>query len=413
VLNGARSDPDRLRAKPVYKEAMKPSILILGATGVFGRRLAAHLARTGDLRLLVSSRRLERSSRLAGRLRELAQTKATIRPIALDVNQECAGVLKAEKPAIVVDCSGPFQAMDYTVAEAVCEAGSHFVDLADARGYLTGFGPALDRGFRQAGLVALAGASSSPALAAAAVASLSKGWRRVREIEIAIVPGGQSEVGEAAVAAALSYCGRPVPIVENGRLENVTGWGENHHVQIEGVGRPRVSPVETSDAELLQQLYPEAERIRFWAGLESGLEHWGLRLLSTLRRRGLPGVAGPLERHAAAFTRARSITRLMTGDTGGMVVRVAGTDMDGADVLGEWRLVARNNEGPHVPPSPAATCVRAILAGRMEPGARPALDLELGEIEREFAPYAIETAREVTGSRHGEPLKDKGHHGAR
>jgi len=374
---------------------MTRPILILGATGVFGRRLAAHLAREPGLRLLVSSRSLDRAARLAADLAGRPETTAALEPVAVDVNHEPGNVFASCKPGLVIDCSGPFQAMDYRVALAAGAAGAHFIDLADARGYLTGFSSALDEAFRSRGLVALAGASSSPALAAAVVAELSAGWQALRDIDIAIVPGGRSEVGEAAVAAALSYCGRPVPVVRDGMLTTTTGWGEARDIEIEGLGRRRVSPVETSDAELLGKIYPQARSIRFRAGLGSGLENAGLRMIASLKRRGLLDFLGPLEAYAPLFTRMRQVTRVTTGDVGGMIVRVSGTDGEGDDVLAEWRLIARNNEGPHVPPSPAAAAARAVLAGHVVPGARPALDLTLADIETEFSPYAIETARDV------------------
>ena len=371
---------------------MSETALIIGATGVFGRRLAAHLARTAGYRLILASRTLVRAQELVDQLVARQETRASLNALALDVGGDVGRVLADVRPRIVVDCSGPFQGMDFTVPLAAAEVGANFVDLADARHYVLGFERALDAPFRSKGLVALTGASSSPALAAAVVSELTRGWTRVDEIDIAIMPGGQSEVGEAAVAAALSYCGRPVPIVAGGVLGQATGWGSRRYVSLKGLGRRTVSPVETSDAELLRDLYPQATSIRFWAGLESTVEQRGMAIVPRLRRMGL--LPRP-ERLASLLTRARRLTRLTTGASGGMSVRVVGLDGRKRWSEAEWQLTARNNEGPQVPPSPAAAAVRAILAGRVAPGARPALALPLSDIEAELEGYAIETARVV------------------
>ena len=201
--------------------------------------------------------------------------------------------------------------------------------------------------------------------------------------------GGRPETGEAAIKAALSYCGRPVPVVAERRLDHAIGWSGGERVSVAGIGARRVAPVETADAELLAQRFPDAVGIRFVAGLESPLEQEGMRLLAFLGRFGLkPAALAPLLPHA------RRLTRLFTGERGGMAVRASGI---GAAVRwreARWTLIASDNQGPHVPPAPAAAAVRAILAGRTRPGARACLDLTLAAIERELAPYAIRTGRE-------------------
>jgi hypothetical protein len=371
-------------------------ILLIGATGVFGGRLAAHLAREPGLELLLGSRSLARAEALCGRIAARPETRAALRPVALDLKQDVAPLIHELSPRIVVDCSGPFQSADYRLPEAALRAGCHVVDLADARGYILGFAPALDALARERGLVALTGASTSPALAAAAVSALTEGWRRIDHIAVAIVPGGRSDTGDAAIKAALSYCGRSVPIVAAGRPDHALGWSGGERIAVPGLGSRRVAPVETADAELLAQRFPGAVGIRFMAGLESPLEQEGMRLLSFLRRFGLkPEALAPL------MPPARRLTRLFTGERGGMVVRTSGIGPDGRWREARWTLVASGNQGPHVPPAPAAAAVRAILAGDYQPGARPCLDLPFAAIEHELAPYAITIERDSRSAGQG------------
>lgn len=182
-------------------------VLLIGATGVFGQRLARHLALTEELELFLSSRDADKAAHLARGLVTAAGTTAT--GIGLDHHNDLAERLAAIAPWLVIDASGPFQSAGYGVPRAALEAGAHVVDLADARDYILGYGAALNELARSKGLVALAGASSTPALSVAATMELIRGWARVDTIEIAIAPGGRSPVGEAVIAAILSYVGRP------------------------------------------------------------------------------------------------------------------------------------------------------------------------------------------------------------
>jgi saccharopine dehydrogenase-like NADP-dependent oxidoreductase len=369
-------------------------ILIIGATGVFGRRLAAHLARLDDVELVLTSRSPARGEALVRHLQQSQEATAVLTPLALDHRRGLDEVLARIAPWLVIDCSGPFQAMGYDVPRAALAAGAHFVDLADARGYILGFEAALDRTAKAKGLVALTGASSSPAISAAAVEALTSGWRRIDSIDIAITPAGRTEIGEAATAAVLTYAGKPVPQWREGRLQSVTGWDSSRLMAIPGLGRRRVAPVETVDAELLSQRYPTASRIAFFAGLESPFEQWGLLLLATLRRRG---ILKDLMALLPWLMQARRLTRIPTGTSGGMVVKVTGLNADGRWSEAQWSLLAKNGDGPHVPTLPAAAAVKALLAGSLLPGARPAAHVfDLAAIEAELQPYRITTVRQET-----------------
>jgi Domain of unknown function (DUF4166)/KR domain len=369
-------------------------ILIIGATGVFGRRLAAHLARLEEIELILTSRSPARSEALVRQLQQSSEAKAVLTPLALDHRQSLDEALARIAPWLVIDCSGPFQAMGYDVPRAALAAGAHHVDLADARGYVLGFAQELDTLAKAKGLVALTGASSSPAISAAAVEALASGWRRIDSIAIAITPAGRTEIGEAATAAVLSYAGQPVPQWREGRLQSVTGWGLSQVMTIPGLGRRRVAPVETVDAELLSRRYPAATRIAFFAGLESPFEQWGMLVLAKLRQYGILKNLQPL---LPWLMRARTLTRIPTGTSGGMIVKVTGLNADGRWTDAQWSLLAKEGDGPHVPILPAAAAVKALIQGSLEPGARPAAHVfTLAAIGAELQPYRITTKRQET-----------------
>jgi Domain of unknown function (DUF4166)/Saccharopine dehydrogenase NADP binding domain len=368
-------------------------ILIIGATGVFGRRLAAHLARLDALELVLASRSPTRSEELVSTLRQAADVRAVLTPVALDHRKGLPETLARIAPWLVIDCSGPFQIMGYDVPKAALEAGAHCIDLADARGYILGFEAALASLAKAKGLVALTGASSSPAISAAAVQALTESWRRIDTIDIAITPAGRTEVGEAVTAAVLSYAGKPVPVWREGGLQTTSGWASSQRLAVPGLGYRNVAPVETVDAELLSQRHAVTSRIAFFAGLESPFEHWGMVVLARLRQWG---ILKNLMWLLPLLTRARKLTRIPTGETGAMVVRVRGLDAHGRSSQAQWSLLALKGDGPHVPILPAAAAVRALLAGSLAPGARPAAHVfDLVTIESELAPYAITTRQDV------------------
>ena len=101
---------------------MKRRILILGGTGVFGKRLAVHLsqnlAKLPEIEVIITSRRLDRASKAAEALKQNNPDYDVI-GFALDHRKGLQQALDDLKPFIVVDCSGPFQSATYDVASHV------------------------------------------------------------------------------------------------------------------------------------------------------------------------------------------------------------------------------------------------------------------------------------------------------
>lgn len=365
-------------------------VVLIGATGVFGRRLARHLARMDGVELVLTSRSSDKAEALAQELATGAHM--AIRGVAFDRDRDLVASLAALQPWLVIDASGPFQQQGYEVPTAALLLGAHVVDLADARDYLVGYGPQLDELAKQRGLVALAGASSTPALSAAAARELSEDWERLDSVDIAITPGGRSEVGPAVIAAVLSYAGQPVPIWREGELQTTSGWGTGEVIDMPGLGPRRVALVETVDPETLGPGLAVLSRVTFSAGLEAGIEQWGLALLGWLRRRGWIADLAPL---VPFLVKARRFTRLWTSDRGGMRVAIAGIDAKGRPRRAYWSLLAENDDGPQVPTLAAAAAVRGLLTDAIAPGARSAAEaLDLAAIEAEMAPYAISTSQD-------------------
>lgn len=362
--------------------------MLIGATGFFGQRLARRLATIEGVELTLTSRSEERARALTQKLKGGARCI----PFAFDRNDPSSMArLRSLSPWLVIDASGPFQSANYDLARAAIGLGAHWIDLADARDYLLNFGTALDAVARSRGVAARAGASSTPALSMAVVEDLTTGWRRVDSIDIAIMPGGGGDVGEAVIRAILSYTGAPITVFDEGRQRGIAGWGGVRRTKIERLGTRYLSPVETADAVLMQRRFDVRSRVSFSAGLQSRIEHFGLFALAQLRQRG---VITKIESLAPLLEKARRITRLFSTDRGGMTVTCAGIDASGRQTRARWLLIAEKGAGPDVPVLPAVALTRSLLRGGERAGAEIAA-LPLASIEAEMSPPSLTTSRTI------------------
>lgn len=373
---------------------MARRVLVIGGTGVFGKRLARHLLtfeREG-IELFISSRTAARAENLVSELKA-DRPAVPVQGLALDLYKNLQTRLDQIRPFAVVDCSGPFQSANYDAARSILKAGAHLIDLADARDYLANFSGQLDELARAQGVAALTGASSTPTLSTCVVAHLTHGWQRVDTIDMCISPGGKSEVGGSVIEAIMSYAGKEVPIWRDGRLSDVTGWRNAQVVDIPDLGRRRVASVETLDAEYLGPLHKVTSRVSFSAGLESSIEQRGIETIAALRQRGLlpsPSFLIPM------LLKARRLTRIPTSDRGGMLVDIRGLDTHGRFTQARWSLVARHDHGPFIPVLPAAAALEKLLRKDVPPGANPAHhEVSLPDILKQMAPYNITTDTDV------------------
>ena len=307
----------------------------------------------------------------------------------LDRTRATAAEIEALKLFCVVDAAGPFQASAYTLARAAIEAGVHYIDLADARDFVAGFG-ALHEAAKARGVLAVSGASTTPALTQAVLDDLCRDWQRVDSVEIALSPGAQAAMGLAVVRAILSYAGRPVNVWRFGRWDTAPGWGLLQRVQIEGLGKRFVALVETPDLDIVRMRFPSVRQALFRAGVELSILQLGLWLLTfPVRWR----IVRSLEPFAELLHAIASWFRRFGSDKGGMIVEATGLNAAGERARSRWTLVANAGDGPNIPSLPALAMVRALLAGAAEHGAHACAGLlPLEAIAKEFTRYEINTA---------------------
>jgi Domain of unknown function (DUF4166)/Saccharopine dehydrogenase NADP binding domain len=362
---------------------LRDRVIVIGGAGVFGTRLSTALAREPGVELVVAGRDLVKAGSLARRI--------GARALRLD-RGDAAAVLMAEKPFAVVDAAGPFQrgaGDDYPLVRAALAAGAHYLDLSDDAAFTAGIA-ALDDEARARGLVCLSGVSSVPSLSAAAVRVLSDGLQDIHLIDTVILPGNRAPRGQSVIAAILAQAGHPVPIWRGGRVMPAAGWGWPQRIDL-GFGKRWASVIGAPDLMLFPKAF-RARSVRFGAGLELSVMHLGLWALSLLVRLRLMRSLVPLARPLRWVAE-----RLMPfgTDRGGMRVRVAGfTDQDCAECR-DWVLTAEAGDGPEVPAIPAHLMVMALREGRVDPGARACLEMELAAAEALMARHHITTRQEV------------------
>ena len=198
-------------------------ILVLGGYGVFGSRVVRLLTRDPDLNVIIAGRDLDKARALAREIEGLG-APTTLDTLAVDAfGADFAQRLAASGAKLVINAAGPFQGQDYRVARTCIAAGVHYLDLADSQDFVAGFAD-LDRAAREAGVTAVTGASTVPALSSAVVDALSPGFARLDSLDIAISPGNRAPRGRALVAAILKTAGKPLPRWQDGAWTTVRGW---------------------------------------------------------------------------------------------------------------------------------------------------------------------------------------------
>jgi len=349
-------------------------VLILGGYGNFGKRIATALGRH-KVPVIIAGRNLAKAQALAADL-------PNARAAAIDIHRDLAAALRREKPSVVVHTCGPFQGADYDVARACIAAGIPYVDLADGRDFVTGF-RRLDADACNAGVTAVSGASTVPGLSSAVVEHFKAQFSQIDAMDFGIAPGQRAERGLATTQGILSYAGRRLkPFAGH---PTPYGWQDLRRMKLPGMGTRWLANCDIPDLDLLPEAYGLKD-IRFGAGLEVGMLHFGLWTLAWAVRFGLPlnlkALAGPMLKISNLFDPLGS-------DIGGMFVDLKGLGHDGQPKTARWAIVAGSGDGPQIP------CVPAILLAKrlhekspgMAAGAFPCVGLisledYLAELER-------------------------------
>lgn len=343
-------------------------IVILGGYGNFGGYVARALKDDPAISLIIAGRDAAKAQQFAAALD--AANPAT--GVALDIAGDLAAPLAALRPDLVIHTVGPFQQQSYRVAEAAIAAGAHYTDLADARCFVGGIA-ALDAAAQTAGVAVIAGASSVPCLTAAYLDDAMAEFAAIESVDYGITAAQQTNRGLGTASAILSYVGKPFTMLHRGGLARVFGWQGLHSEIYPELGRRWFGYCDIPDLDLFPQRYPGLQQMRFCAGHEIALLHFGTWLLSWgVRLHLLPR----LDRWGSFLLKSSFLFDPLGSGRSGFHMKIMGRGKDGAPrIRREW-MIARSGHGPNIPCMPVILIARRLAHGGSLPiGARPCIDV--------------------------------------
>lgn len=361
---------------------MTTRVLIIGGYGNFGGFIARMLAREENIQLILAGRNLQKATLLAESLHAPHMPEA----ITIDITAGLPASLAAIKPDIVIHTSGPYQDQPYHVAEACIQQGCHYIDLADARAFVTGI-TVLDAQAKSKGVLVCSGASSVPCLTASIIDHYQAEFASLEHVEYAIATAQLTNRGLATIRAVLSYAGKPFTTLIDGTMQPVYGWLGITWRRFWKLNLRTLSNCDIPDLELFPKRYPTLRTIRFRAGLELKLIHLTLGFLSWLVRLRIISSLQPLSKY---LLRTSFLFDRFGKDDSGFYMLLSGKDAGGKEKHIQFDLVARHGDGLCIPSIPAIILTKKLARGKLnKTGATPCLDLitldEYLEILKEFA----------------------------
>lgn len=327
----------------------RPHVLIVGAGGTVGSRLARLLARSGLFRVTLGARHGDAVQGLAQDLRGI-DPQGEFAFAAIDRAKVSGERLREIGCWIVVDCVGPSDGGDAALVEAAIGAHCHFVDFEDARHHIEGL-RTFDERARAMGIAVLSGAGTTPALTHAVCNSLAAGWRQVDSVDITVVSGSNSRPGPSRLARLLDRRRAGTRVFTEGAWV-ATDRPAAQRMELDGLGRRLVTVLDGTDLDLLVARFRPRLRAQLRGDVATG---WPTVLL----------------RRVARWTALPGLSQLAHRD-GGMVVEVAGLDPRLEPKVARCTLLSQQGDDAYLPAVAAAATIVALVKGLAKAGVHSA-----------------------------------------
>ena len=359
-------------------------VLVIGGYGNFGRFISRSLVKQHNIDLIIAGRSLSKAQLLA---EEIGAVAAEI-----DIHRDLEARLRDINPDIVIHTSGPFQSQGYDIAEACIRTGSHYIDLADGREFVSGIG-CLHQQAERAGLLVISGASSVPCLTSALIDHYKTEFKTLEGVDYGITTAQKTTRGVATTAAILSYTGKRFKTLIDGEERDVYGWQGLRTRNYSCLGKRLLGNCNVPDLELFPKLYPELKTVRFYAGLELPFIHVTLWALSWLVR---CGIVKSLEPSAPLLLKLSFLFDWLGSANSGFHMDLTGIDEKGEKKTIRFELTAKSGDGPYIPCMPAILLAKKLANEEISNrGATPCVGLitkkeyldALGELDISWAEY--------------------------
>jgi saccharopine dehydrogenase-like NADP-dependent oxidoreductase len=239
-------------------------VLLVGATGVVGRRAAAELVRSDEIEtLFLAARSMDAIGHLAG---AVGGTAGKVRPLVLDATDKESLVPAFKEMDVVASCAGPAYLTEEPSVDAAIAAAVPYLSTCDdypATEAIMGL-----EGVEQAEAPVVSGCAMSPGLSSMLVARAAAELDEVQGIEVAVAASAADPSGHASALQLLAAFSGAAPMISEGELvveraatdptriyfPEPVGWTETFWC-----GHPVVLT--------MRNTYPGARRISFRLGL--------------------------------------------------------------------------------------------------------------------------------------------------
>ncbi len=280
--------------------------------------------------------------------------------------------LQASKADILVHTAGPFQTQLYSIANTCIDLKIHYIDLADAREFVSEI-KILDEKAKSQDIIVISGASTVPGLSSVVIKNYAHEFAILREIDFGISPGNKIDRGKATLESILGNLGKPSQRLENGLWKTVYAWQNIHkHYYGDNLGLRWHANCDVPDLTLLPEQYPTLKTAVFHVGLEVPFLHFMMWGMSWLTRINLVKDWSKYANHILKIS--HWFDRLGT-DNSGMIIHLSGSNLRYQPLDITWTLVAEKGDGPNIPIIPAFILIKKITQGLIEPGAKPCVAL--------------------------------------
>ncbi len=217
-------------------------VIVLGGQGLFGRTIVDQLQAVG-IRSLVAGR----------------HSKADVQINANDTASIRAAVAPGD---LVIDTAGPFQRRTMALVQAAIDIGFDLIDINDNLRYAEQI-LALEKQIAAAGIRVLSSASSVSAFAAAAVEQ--SGISEPLRITAFLAPATRHTANRGTALSLIESVGQPVRVWRNGKLQTLTGWGEQRRFEMPSpLGPIRGRLFKSADAVFLPRIWPSLKTVEMF-----------------------------------------------------------------------------------------------------------------------------------------------------